>query len=281
MLTHHHTLLLGTVFVLALPACGEDADDSANADGDDDPNDSANADGDDDPNDGDDDLDDDDSGNDGDQGVTTPDCEHEIEACQVFCNLVCNNCGDHAGQQNACDARGGIMGGGCDACVAAVEEWGPTCEEEGDFTAPEVSCEGVVEGTIEQGEDGVIVEVNGEELSWELGPGAIGHLDLGTRISYSVSVFNQDRGQFQIDLLDVQSAPSTHECDGAPPDARITFTPAGESTFTAMNGGACAVEVKTAGGPGGRFEGTFSGTLVAEGSDDLVLTNGSFAADIP
>jgi hypothetical protein len=79
--------------------------------------------------------------------VKTADCESAEPACELLCNMVCNNCGEHQGQMNGCGPAQGFAesalddGSSCGGCVDAIAAWAPTCEEYSDVPAPVVMCE--------------------------------------------------------------------------------------------------------------------------------------------
>jgi hypothetical protein len=80
-------------------------------------------------------------------GVKTADCESAEPACELLCNMVCNNCGEHQGQMNGCGPAQGFAesamddGSSCGGCVDAIAAWAPTCESFSDVPAPVVMCE--------------------------------------------------------------------------------------------------------------------------------------------
>lgn len=80
-------------------------------------------------------------------GVKTDDCKSASPICELFCNMICNNCGVHAGQMNGCGPAQGFAKDATDDntwclnCQAGIDAWASTCTGFSEVPAPIGMCE--------------------------------------------------------------------------------------------------------------------------------------------
>ena len=135
-------------------------------------------------------------------------------------------------------------------------------------------------GVDEDEDDGVWATIDGSPTDWAPADGGSAtHVDMADW-EYQVFV---GAGAPLLLVIDLAEAPGELDCgqneDGFA-DVNITLESNGDATIHTAHdegGGSCRVDVTTATGAGGRLEGTFSATLVADGQPDITVTDGRFA----